>query len=1015
MMTGRLTRCLIPLPAVAFVLALAASPVLAAGTRARPAVSAVAAQGETTAWRDGRFAVDTAGVVSRSDIVLGQPNYAPQQYMPLGNGRLGAAVWAANGFTAQLNRAADTFPGRNSPGQVVIPGLAKMTAARDFSGRLDTYDGVLTESGGGMTMKAWVLAGTDDLVVDVTGAGAGATQTASVNLWSGRSPTAQASGATGVLAESWKDSDPTEGSGQTFGTLAAVTAGGQDVQASASGLSAQVSFKPDADGSFRVVVAAPHWAGGDAMATAQRLLTGTAQEPEAALTGATSGWWHGFWAHTGLVEMSSADGSAQYLEKVRTLYLYTEAASMRSALPGSQAGVADMFNFSRDHQDWYPSGYWFWNLRMQAAANQGSGNFALNIPLFNLYLSNLANLQAWTKQNMGGRPGICVPETMRFNGNGYYAPGWEVGNASCDQNITPSYNSLTVTSGAELSLWIWQQYQDTGDIAFLRTYYPLMQQSAMFLLAYAAKGPDGLLHTVANAHENQWDVQDPTTDIAAMQALFPAVAKAAGLLHTDANLAKQLTTAAGELPPVARTDGATHTQLLTPAADASGTDVLGDSYQPTAPLRNVENTGLELVWPYSVIGDNTTVDGDNLTALTDRTYTYRPNVNTPDWTFDPVDAARLDMASQVRSDLIAATEKYQLYPSGMAAWNPSSQNEPYIEQSGVTATALDEALATQYDGTLRFAPALPSDWDVSGTVYIQDNTKVDVQVENGALATAAIEAGASHAIQIRNPWLGQQAQVTDGRTGATVVAPTTAAEFTLNAEAGHSYLVERPGAPTTSLPFSHVTGTPPTAASHLGSAQIGLDPPVQYSSLAAAYNNVGITDDSNTNPGNLDGNGASFSAQALTAAGASPSATINSSGMSFTFPGADPGTNDNVVADNQWISMSGSGKNLGFLISASYGPATGTGEILYTDGSSQSYTLTSPDWWFTTPPAGGAVAVNSAYQNRPGNTTYNHTGDIFSVAIPLDPAKKLAAVILPPVGLLASGTPALHIFAMAVS
>jgi len=55
--------------------------------------------------------------------------------------------------------------------------------------------------------------------------------------------------------------------------------------------------------------------------------------------------------------------------------------------------------------------------------------------------------------------------------------------------------------------------------------------------------------------------------------------------------------------------------------------------------------------------------------------------------------------------------------------------------------------------------------------------------------------------------------------------------------------------------------------------------------------------------------------------------------------------------------MSGSG-TLGLLVSASYGPAAGTGTITYTDGSTQSYPLTAPDWWSTAAPAGGAVAVS---------------------------------------------------------
>ena len=40
---------------------------------------------------------------------------------------------------------------------------------------------------------------------------------------------------------------------------------------------------------------------------------------------------------------------------------------------------------------------------------------------------------------------------------------------------------------------------------------------------------------------------------------------------------------------------------------------------------------------------------------------------------------------------------------------------------------------------------------------------------------------------------------------------------------------------------------------------------VPYSSMSAAYNNVGISDDSNQSAGNYDGGGDSFSAEALAA------------------------------------------------------------------------------------------------------------------------------------------------------
>jgi hypothetical protein len=102
-------------------------------------------------------------------------------------------------------------------------------------------------------------------------------------------------------------------------------------------------------------------------------------------------------------------------------------------------------------------------------------------------------------------------------------------------------------------------------------------------------------------------------------------------------------------------------------------------------------------------------------------------------------------------------------------------------------------------------------------------------------------------------------------------------------------------------------------------------------------------------------------------------------------------------------------------VSASYGPISGTGTITYTDGSTQSYTITSPDWWSTTPPSGGALAVSSAYQNRQGNTTYAQSGNIFSATVALTAGKTVASVTLPPGGALTSGTPALHVFAIAAS
>ncbi|MEV4365233.1 cellulose-binding domain-containing protein [Nonomuraea sp. NPDC049625] len=767
--------------------------------------------GTSTAWQNGKFVVDTPNVVRRSSIVFSRANTTASQFAPLGNGTLGAAAWGANGFTAQLNRN-DTFPDRKSPGQVVIPGLSKLAGAADFKGYLDLYDGTLYESGGGMTLKAYVRADTSQLVVDVTGADPNSSQTAQVKLWSPRNPRAEASGSVATLSESWTDCCGGGASGQTFGTMAGVSAGGRNVRAAnPDSRTAQVSFQPNSDGSFRVIVVSPGWKGGNALTTATTLLGGDLTRGSADLAAGTLSWWHDYWSSVGLIKITSSDGSGEYFENMRTLYLYSISASNRDTYPGTQAGEANLFNVGQDTQPWYPAGYWFWNLRMMIQANLSAGAFSLNTPMFTLYRNNLSNIAAWTSARYPGHEGICVPETMRFNGNGT----WYAGNESCDSAIAPSYNSQTVTSGAEIGLWVWQTYLATDDRAFLSANYPIIRDSAKFLLSHARTGSDGLLHTHSNAHETQWSVDDPITDVAAMQALFPVAVSAAQTLGIDADLVTRLRTAIPKIRPLPRTDFG-QTQVLGPSSDAAGNNMLALSAQPTAAKHNVENLGLEPVWPYNLIGDS-----GNQSDLAKRTFSHRSYITQTDWSFDALHAARLGLGNEMRTALIANINKYQVFPNGFASWDATKLTNPYLEELGVTAAAVTEGLVQDYDGTLRVAPGWPTGWDADGTVYIQHKGKAHVQIRNGTLVTVAVEAGASGDITVRNPWPGQNVTVVNG-SGATVLTNQTGATITIPAQAGTPYLIQRASAPTTSLPFASVGGSPATAAKRLGNRSIGL-------------------------------------------------------------------------------------------------------------------------------------------------------------------------------------------------
>jgi hypothetical protein len=189
---------------------------------------------------------------------------------------------------------------------------------------------------------------------------------------------------------------------------------------------------------------------------------------------------------------------------------------------------------------------------------------------------------------------------------------------------------------------------------------------------------------------------------------------------------------------------------------------------------------------------------------------------------------------------------------------------------------------------------------------------------------------------------------------------------------------------------------------------------VPSTDLSAAYNNIGITDDADTGVGDIDGAGSSLSAQALAAVGVTPGSAISHNGMQFAWPAAPAGQPDNVLAAGQSFKLSGTGTNLGFLATATYGPATGTGTITYTDGTTQPFTLSVPDW-YANPPSGSDRAITMTYRNRSGNVQQAHGINVFLVKVPLQAGKTPRGVTLPngtapPI----SGTPAMHIFGIAV-
>ena len=195
---------------------------------------------------------------------------------------------------------------------------------------------------------------------------------------------------------------------------------------------------------------------------------------------------------------------------------------------------------------------------------------------------------------------------------------------------------------------------------------------------------------------------------------------------------------------------------------------------------------------------------------------------------------------------------------------------------------------------------------------------------------------------------------------------------------------------------------------------------VPYSNLGATFNNTGITSNSNPNPSSgfigFDGEGTTFSAEGLAADSITPGSSVSGGGLTFTWPNVPVATPDNTMAQGQTIAMTGSGSSLGFLAAANNSPESGTGTIYYTDGTTQSFTLSVGNFWYQSNSNGNPSNVQVAsvnYANYPTGSS-GHTIYLFEQSVPLQSGKTVEAVTLPNLGSVQGYNPALHIFGMAI-
>ena len=145
------------------------------------------------------------------------------------------------------------------------------------------------------------------------------------------------------------------------------------------------------------------------------------------------------------------------------------------------------------------------------------------------------------------------------------AKGWTVnhlsnpfGHTSISDGV--SWGTFPI-AGPWLALHLWEHYRFTQDLNYLQTEaFPLMMESAEFLLSYMVEDRNGWLVTApSNSPENAYRHPDghiyrltygATMDVEITMELFKACLEAADILGQDGQLAQQIRQALPKLPPI---------------------------------------------------------------------------------------------------------------------------------------------------------------------------------------------------------------------------------------------------------------------------------------------------------------------------------------------------------------------------------------------------------------------------------------------------------------------------------